>query len=803
MYGVYMMFNRIERLKENFLNAKIGIDSERARLVTESYKETEGEPVVVRRARAFEKISKKMTIFIQPYELIVGNLASKPRYVPIFPETGWEWIEEELDGNASTPSFESRPVDTFQVTEETKQELREIFEYWKGKTLQDIMKKLCPEIIKKAIETTTLDNLNLWYSQDGHVSMDYPKVLNKGFAGVIKEAEETLKDLDITDPDFQHKRSFLEAVIICCKAVITYSKRYAKKAKEMITCETSPERKKELEKIAETCNQVPENPARSFYEACQSFFFTHIAVQIMDNGHSISPGRLDQYLYPFYKKSIESGEITSDQALELLECLWIKINEIKKVHPWKETHYLGGYNNWQNVTVGGQNSDGTDATNELSYLCLDATADVKLPEPSISVRYHDQISEKFMIHACKVIKLGLGNPAIFNDKVAISILRRRGIPLEDARNWALFGCVELGVPAKWGGRTGDVIVNMVKPLEMALNNGYDPRTGYRLCQGDFTTFKTFDEVIKAYKQQVDFFIKLWVALSNTLDFARQCVLPDPLVSALLDNCIKEARDKNEGGALYNFTGSGCVGAANLGNSLAAIKKLVFEDKVLSWAQLKHALDTNFEDDKTIPTGEEIRYVLLHKAPKYGNDVDYVDYLARDLTSYWAKNVENYRTGRRGYFGPAQLSVTANVPLGKATGATPDGRKSWDPLADGVSPAEGTDTNGPTAALKSVAKLEHEIWTAGTLLNQKFHPHVLKNESDIKKFLALIKTYFEMGGYHIQFNVISREKLIDAQENPEKYRTLVVRVAGYSAFFTSLDRDIQNHIIARTEHKEIF
>ncbi|MDH5415119.1 MAG: glycyl radical protein, partial [Flavobacteriaceae bacterium] len=295
-----MMFNRIERLKENFLNAKIGIDSERARLVTESYKETEGEPVVVRRARAFEKISKKMTIFIQPYELIVGNLASKPRYVPIFPETGWEWIEEELDGNASTPSFESRPVDTFQVTEETKQELREIFEYWKGKTLQDIMKKLCPEIIKKAIETTTLDNLNLWYSQDGHVSMDYPKVLNKGFAGVIKEAEETLKDLDITDPDFQHKRSFLEAVIICCKAVITYSKRYAKKAKEMITCETSPERKKELEKIAETCNQVPENPARSFYEACQSFFFTHIAVQIMDNGHSISPGRLDQYLYPFY-----------------------------------------------------------------------------------------------------------------------------------------------------------------------------------------------------------------------------------------------------------------------------------------------------------------------------------------------------------------------------------------------------------------------------------------------------------------------------------------------------------------------
>lgn len=789
---------RITRLKEALLSATPEIDAERAVLVTEAYKETEHLPMILRRAKALEKVLANMTIVIRDDELIVGNQTRKPRSAPVFPEFSIKWLLKELD------TLPKRKGDVFLVSEEVKKCLQEIAPYWEGRTCQELAEALMPEEAKNAQRAGVFTVNNYFFNGVGHVCADYAKVLTKGFNGIIAEVEDEIRCLDLTNPEDHKKRQFLEAVIITSKAAINFARRFAQEARRLMETTSDPQRRSELEEIAKNCEWVPANPARNFYEALQSFWFVHLILQLESNGHSISPMRFDQYMYPYYKQDIEKGILTRERAQELLDCLWIKFNEINKVRDEDSTKAFGGYPMFQNLIVGGQTPDGRDATNELSYMCLEATAHVRLPQPSISVRVWDKTPDDLLMKAAEVTRLGLGMPAYYNDEVTIPALVNRGLSLEDARDYGIIGCVEPQKMGKTEGWHDAAFFNMARVLELTIFNGKCPRTCTEcgagcstpqlgLQTGEFTSFKTFDEFLNAFQKQMEYFVKLLVISDNAVDIAHATRVPLPFLSSLVADCIKRGRSVQEGGAVYNFTGPQGVGVANVGDSLAAIKYLVYEKKAVSPEELCEALRTNFEGR------EELRQRLLNEAPKYGNDDDYVDELARLGALIYCREVEKYRNPRGGRFQPGLYPVSANVPLGAMTGATPDGRKAGLPLADGVSPVSGRDVKGPTAVASSVAKLDHHIASNGTLLNMKFHPSALEGEEGLRKLCSLIRGYFDQKGFHVQFNVVSRETLLDAQKNPDKYRTLVVRVAGYSAYFTALDKAIQDDIIARTEH----
>ena len=681
---------------------------------------------------------------------------------------------------------------------------------------------------------------NYFYNGVGHVTVKYGEVLEIGFSGIRAKAEAELAKLSLADGDYQKRSRFLEAVMISCDAAVTYARRYAKLALEEAEKCTDPVRKMELLVIAQNCANVPEKGANGFYEACQSFWFVQQLLQIESSGHSISPGRFDQYMYPYYKKDLDSGKITRAQAQELMDCIWVKLNDLNKCRDAASAEGFAGYSLFQNLIAGGQNAEGIDVTNDLSFMSIQASMHVFLPQPSLSVRVWNGTPHEFLIKAAELTRTGIGLPAYYNDEVIIPSLVSRGLTLEDARDYNIIGCVEPQKAGKTEGWHDAAFFNMCRPLELVFSNGKDKGAQVGPETGDVEKMETFEEFFHAYEIQMDYAIKLLVNADNAIDMAHAERCPLPFLSSMVDDCMARGKSVQEGGAVYNFTGPQGFGVANMADSLYAVKQLVFDEKKVTMKELKQALMLNYgkglaQEDlaamasdtvsamrssgesvgeaeiaavlKTIhalsesgevkANGERI-LKLIEEVPKFGNDIPEVDAFARKVAYTYTKPLLNYRNPRGGMFQAGLYPVSANVPLGAQTGATPDGRLAHTPVADGVSPSAGKDVNGPTAAANSVARLDHYIASNGTLFNQKFHPSALSGRRGLENFAGLIRSYFDQKGSHMQFNVVSRETLLDAQKHPEQYKHLVVRVAGYSALFTTLSKSLQDDIIRRTE-----
>lgn len=826
--------SRITRLVDHLYAKMPEIESYRAKLITESYKETEDQPIITRRAKAFSHILHNIPIIIRDEELIVGSNSIAPRGCQTFPEFSYQWLEDELDTVAT------RTADPFYIAEETKAELREVHKYWKGKTSSELATSyMAPEAIK-AIEHNIFTPGNYFYNGVGHVTVKYEEVLAIGYKGIIDKARAELEKCQVGDGNYAKKSHFLNAVIVSCQAVIEYAERYAELASQMAAECTDPVRKQELLQISENCSRVPANGATSFYEACQSFWFVQQLLQVESSGHSISPGRFDQYMYPYYKADIDKGVITREAAQELLDCIWVKLNDLNKVRDAASAEGFAGYSLFQNLIVGGQDKYGNDVTNDLSVMCILASMHVHLPMPSLSIRVWNGSPHELLIKAAELTRTGIGLPAYYNDEVIIPALQNRGLTLEDAREYNIIGCVEPQKAGKTDGWHDAAFFNMCRPLELVFSNGMDKGELVGIQTGDVTKMTTFEEFFDAYKKQMEYCISLMVNADNAIDVAHSERVPLPYESCMVDDCLSRGLSVQEGGAVYNFTGPQGFGIANMADSLYAIRKLVYEDKKVSMEEYKQALAWNYDkglDQQSVsdmsemilkgmqdagmavntdtakavlqtvmrlkPTEEQLRrfteiHHMIDEVPKFGNAIDDVDYFARDVAYTYSRPLQKYMNPRGGHYQAGLYPVSANVPLGGQTGATPDGRYAHTPVADGVSPTAGKDVKGPTAAATSVSRLDHFIVSNGTLFNQKFHPSALAGREGLEKFVALIRTFFDQKGMHMQFNVVDRETLLDAQKHPENYAHLVVRVAGYSALFTTLSRSLQDDIIRRTE-----
>lgn len=829
---------RIQKLIDDLYKNSPEVEAERASLLTESYKTTEALPMVLRRAKALEHILENMTLVIRDGEMIVGNLTVAPHSTQIFPEFSYKWLPPEFG------TLAKRTGDAFHISEDAKSNLLNVFPYWDGRTVNELATEYMYPETKVAMDRGVFTVGNYYFNGVGHISVDYEKVLKIGFNGIIREAEAATAAADRNCPDFITKRNFLDAVIITSKAAIRWAERFAEQAERQAS--TDSMNAPVLRAIAANCRNVPANPATSFHEALQAFWFVQAIIQIESNGHSISPMRFDQYMYPHYKADLASGRLTGESAQELLDCLWVKFNDINKVRDEASTKGFGGYPMFQNLIVGGQDKNGEDATNELSIACLEASAHTKLPQPSISIRVWNKSPDEFLLKAAEVSRLGLGMPAYYNDEVIIPALINRGLTMEDARDYGIIGCVEPQKGGKTEGWHDAAFFNMARVLEMVVYNGKLDGVQVGPQTGDFAGFTSFDQVTEAYRKQMENCVALLANADNAVDLAHAGRAPLPFVSSLVDDCISRGKTIQEGGAHYNFTGPQGVGVANVGDSLTAIKTLIFDRKQYTPAQLRDALASNYgnaaECNTSIPNDvieEVVRRMLstgqgvsseqlaklqelalnglpgsapataaggsfdslyrdLKAVPKFGNDLPEADAQARFAALVYCREVEKYRNPRGGKFQPGLYPVSANVPMGGGTGATPDGRKAGEPLADGVSPTSGCDVNGPTAAANSVAALDHAIASNGTLFNQKFHPSALSGREGLEKMAALVRGFFDQKGMHVQYNVVDRETLLDAQKNPDKYRNLVVRVAGYSAHFVALDKSLQDDIINRTE-----
>lgn len=826
--------DRIPKLVENLYAKMPEIESARAILITESYRQTENEPMVIRRAKAFAHILENIPIVIRDLELIVGSTTIAPRGCQTYPEFSYEWLEAEFD------TVETRSADPFYISEKTKQELKEANAYWKGKTTSELATSYMEPETLLAMEHNIFTPGNYFYNGVGHVTVKYGEVLAIGFSGIKAKAQAELDKLCLADGDYQKKSRFLEAVMISCDAAIEYARRYARLAlKEAEEC-TDPVRKRELLQIAQNCANVPEKGATGFYEACQSFWFVQQLLQIESSGHSISPGRFDQYMYPYYQKDMESGKITREFAQELMDCIWVKLNDLNKCRDAASAEGFAGYSLFQNLIAGGQNEEGIDVTNDLSFMSIQASMHVFLPQPSLSVRVWNGTPHEFLIRAAELTRTGIGLPAYYNDEVIIPSLMSRGLTLQDARDYNIIGCVEPQKSGKTEGWHDAAFFNMCRPLELVFSNGIDKGVRIGPATGNVEDMTTFEQFYDAYKKQMDYAIQLLVNADNAIDMAHAERCPLPFLSSMVDDCMKVGKTVQEGGAVYNFTGPQGFGVANMADSLYSVKTLVYDEKKITMGELKEALATNYgkglgaedvaamtakianelkEAGKTIgekevaailntvvaasqapevkANGERI-LKLIEEVPKFGNDIPEVDAFARDVAYTYTEPLQNYKNPRGGSFQAGLYPVSANVPLGAQTGATPDGRLAYQPVADGVSPSAGKDVNGPTAAANSVSRLDHYIASNGTLFNQKFHPSALSGRNGLENFVGLIRSYFDQKGSHMQFNVVSRETLLDAQKHPEQYKHLVVRVAGYSALFTTLSKSLQDDIIRRTE-----
>lgn len=774
---------RIQNLKEKMLSQPRYVSIEQALIITKTYQENEQDSKQVKRAKALYNALTQIEIGVEPDELIVGNRTKGVRYGVVFPESGISWVDREFE------TIPTRPQDKFLVHQEDIKTFREqIVPYWKGKSLEDIVRDRAGDEIS-AISSVV--KINQTDHAQGHICPNVKEWLETGPQGYIDQAKSKLGSCT------PQQKEFYECVILVMQGVQKFMRRYEDLLKE--TAKAYPDHAQDLMQVASICHNLQTQPAHTFHEALQSLWFLMVVLHMESNASSFSPGRLDQILYPYYQKDIDDLTLTKEDALELIECLWLKFNEIVYLRNKNSAKYFAGFPIGFNVAIGGQDQEGKDYCNDLSHLFLDAQEDIGLPQPNLSVRLHEHTNDALLRHAVRCVSKGSGMPQFFNDKAIIHSLEKLGISHEDAMNYAIVGCVELTTQGNNLGWSDAAMFNLNKVLELTLNHGVCLLTGKQLGPdyGSLSTYKTFEELEAAYKKMILYFMDKMLVCCEAVEKAHIDVLPTPFLSAVIDDCMEKGMDVTAGGAHYNLSGIQMIQVANLADSLAAIKQMVYDEKRIAPADLEHALQTNFD-------GEEVmRQTLLHRVPKYGNDVEWVDELGAKWACFFRQELGKHTNYRNGPYHTGMYTVSAHVPMGKNVGASADGRLSQDPLADGgLSPVYGRDLQGPTAVLKSVSKMDDDCTTNGGLLNMKFLPDFFKTETGITKFCHFLRTFVDLEIPHIQFNVVSRQNLLDAQKHPEQYRSLTVRVAGYTAYFTELAGDLQNEIIARTTYNNI-
>lgn len=763
------MNERIQYLKEEMFKSRRKVSIERAILYMESDQETVDDPTIIKRAKATEKILDKVRISIRPRELLVGNRTIEPRSGIISPEMDPYWILDELD------TIHDRPQDQFDISEQDKKIYREvIYPYWEKRSMRDgIHAKFTPSI-KEAVEHDVF-TLNQTDKGQGHIIMDFPKILKHGIGYMI----ETLQNKIHKNPSSE----FYQAAYIVYKAMKRHILRYAALADKEANAENNSIRRQELKDIGNVCRHIAEEKPTNFHEACQLVWFISLVGQYESNASSLSLGRFDQYMYPYYKQDLKRG-ISRQILKEILACFFLKTNDVVLIRSEDSARFFAGFPTGYTIALGGLTKNGKNSVNDLSYLFLEVYHDIKLPQPNLSIRMNELIPQKFLKNTAETIRLGTGIPQLFNDEVVVPGFLAKGVPLEDARDYAIVGCVELTIPGKTYGLHDIAIFNLFKVMELTL------------LEHKKNLNVTYEEIYQSMKNNISHYVELVTDGANIVDIGHREFAPTPFLSTLIDGCLESGKDVTEGGAIYNFSGIQGIGEANLSDSLHAMKKIVFDEKRITYQQLIEAMENNFAS----PEQEKLRIRLINRYEKYGNDIDEVDEIAEDTLRHFIGELEKYKNSRNGPFTAGAYTVSAHIPLGEAVGATPDGRKAHEQIADGgLSPMVGRDQLGPTAVLKSVSKLDNYLTINGSLLNLKFNPESLKGDEGINKFCAFLMAFTKLKIQHIQFNVISKHTLIDAQNNPNEYKGLLVRVAGYSAFFIELNEKIQNDIIARAEH----
>jgi len=777
------------------------VDIARARIITKAYQQSEGENQAIRRAKAMSMLLCEMPIHILKGELIVGNQGEKPRAGPVFPEYQWELSMNEMD------DWPTRPGDRFFITPEQSKELKEILTYWKGRTVRDRVYATLPQEIKTSLHMGVISNANYMMSGHGHFVPDYENILEIGLAGVRAQIEQNMDALDSRSTDYYHKVSFYKGALIMLDAIVAFAERFAVLAEEFAAKESSPQRKKELFRIAANCRWVPANPARDYWEALQLVWFMALVPQIEANGLAVCFGRMDQYIYPYYTKGLEDGSLTRDAALEILDCFYVKSSTINKIYSNEGAMIFAGPGLGQTITIAGVTKEGLDATNEMSYLCMEADDEVRLMQPDIAVRLHPRMPEQFLQKVCRHAASGRDKPKFFNDLVGIASLMGCGCTLEDARDYADLGCSELIVPGKTcsGGNHGNIC--LAKCFELALADGvvnwcYDGKEFHRNegvktgeATGDPRKFSSYGDVWNAYTKQVEHFMEHIAIMDNIIDNVQAELVPLLSNSLLTEGCIESGVDFTAGGAVYNYTSPVAVGPITAADSLASVKKLVFDEKKLTMGVLVDAINANFEGAEN----ERLREMMINRAPKFGNDDPYVDDIARQVIKQFADSMKPFKNPRGGEYVAGVYSLTGNVGFGWRTGPTPDGRKGGDLLNDNISPMQGRDFNGPTAVIKSLSNVDSSKLPQGYVFNMKFNPDIIKDERKIQKFIDFNRALMDFGIFHIQYNILDAAMLRAAQKEPEKYRSLLVRVSGYSAYFIELSKGVQDHLIQRTEH----
>lgn len=764
------MISRIERLKTALFCAPREISLERALLYTASHRQTEGEPTIIRRAKATAYILDHVAISLREDELIAGNRTVKPRAGIVSPEMDPYWLLKELD------AFPTRPQDRFAISEADKQVYREqLYPYWERRSMKDFINGQMSEEVKAATQTQIF-SVNQTDKGQGHIIIDYPRLLNNGLDSLLAELQSHVEQR----PD----NAFYSAALLLLQASQRHILRYASLAKQMAQECSDETRRAELLRIAEIASLNAHHKPQDFYQACQLFWYMNIILQYESNASSLSLGRFDQYMLPFYQASLNQGQ---DPAFlkELLESLWVKCNDIVLLRSTSSARYFAGFPTGYTILLGGLTETGRSAVNVLSFLCLDAYQNIRLPQPNLGVRVNEFIDRPFLLKTAETIRLGTGIPQIFNDEVVVPAFLNRGVSLEDARDYAVVGCVELSIPGRTYGLHDIAMFNLLKVMELTL------------LDNEGNASLTYPQLLDQIREKIRHYVRLMAEGSNICDIGHRDWAPVPLLSSFIDDCLQNGKDITEGGARYNFSGVQGIGIANLSDSLYALKGLVFDQQRLSFDELLATLKANF----ATPEGEKIRARLINRFDKYGNDIDEVDLISADLLRFYCKEVEQYLNPRGGQFTPGSYTVSAHVPLGAVVGATPDGRYAGEQLADGgLSPMLGQDAQGPTAVLKSVSKLDNYLLSNGTLLNVKFTPSTLEGQQGLNKLADFLGAFTKLKLQHVQFNVVNAETLKEAQARPQDFAGLVVRVAGYSAFFVELSKEIQDDIIRRTAHQ---
>jgi len=785
--------DRVEKIRQNYVNTKPHISYERAWSWTKSFQKTEGQPHILRTAQAFKDTCEELSVNIWDGELIVGTSGEYRKCAILTPEFGWTWINDEID------TFPERSQDPYDVTPEQVKFIREnIFPYWKGKSVEEAFLSRVPEDTKIiGVDTGFLDTDSKWRNGVGEISADYiDELLPKGYGGIKKEAEKHIKELDETNPEDRKKIDFYKSIILVSEGMIDLGHRYAEKAKAMAAEEKDEKRKAELLEIAEICSVIPEKAPETFREAIQFVWFVQLGGILAENPLAWNPGRFDQYMFPYYEKDLKAGKISRDEALELIQLLWLKYSEWAWTISKNTASFFAGYTNFENLTVGGTKVDGSDATNDISYMAIQATKEIMTHQPTLSCRIQPDCPPEFMEAVTELVSTGCGFPAIHSDRTGYQMLSNLGYDPIDARDWNNCGCV---VPHsrktfQW---TSACTISFAAALEFALNEGKSRLSGKQVSvpEKDPKTFTSYEEIIEAWKKQFRNLVKHGVISLVTAQEIHKEIGHRPFMSACNEYCMKNGADLVDGGAKYNigpvFTG---VGLSVTANSLAVIKKLVYEEKVTTLSEIIDALNADWVGY------EELRQKAI-ACPKYGNDDDYVDLIARDLADFYRQEVVQYKDIYGAHFVTAFMGISNYLPTGKVLGATPEGRHAKDPINEGVSPVTGTDTTTCLAALRSAAKMKHDMHSGGTLLNLRLNHDLVATKRGRANLGAMLQSYFAIGGFHVQFNTISNEVLKDAQKNPDKYRSLLVRVAGYSAQFTNLSKEMQDSIMARNAHEE--